>query len=335
MRELSHHQQILQMLTGTWITQALYVVARLGLADILWHGPRPVEDLASATGTDPKALYRLLRALASLGVFAEEDGRHFALTPLAECLRGDSPESQRPTAILAGKVFHKALGEMSYSVETGRPAFEKVYGRTYFEYLNGDPELSRLFDAMMGGIHGGETATILDAYSFSDVRVLADLGGGNGSVLEAALRKYPALNGILFDLPGVADRARARFQCADLTGRSSVVGGDFFEFVPDGADVYLLRHIIHDWDDESAIRILRNVRRVLRPGGKLLVIESVIAPGNEPSFGKLLDLAMLANVGGQERTEQEYDELFDASGFRLSRVIATRAEISVIEGERA
>ena len=176
---------------------------------------------------------------------------------------------------------------------------------------------------------------MLDAYDFSGIGVLADIGGGNGSTLVGVLGRYPEMRGILFDLPGVVERARAEIEAAGLADRCEVVGGSFFEAVPGGADAYLLRHIIHDWDDEKAAAILRNVRRAMGEGARLLVVEGVIPPGNEPSFGKLLDLTMLVIPGGLERTEEEYRRLYEAAGFRLTRIVPTAAEVSVIEGEPA
>lgn len=328
----SPQQQIAQMLTGYWISQAVYVAAKLGLADLLKDGPRTVDDLASATQTRPRPLYRLLRALASVGVFAEDGQGRFSLTPLGECLRSDVPGSQRAMAITAGELFYPAWGELLYSVQTGGTAFEKVYGQPVFDYLSQNPAQARLFDETMVGVHGRETVAMLDAYDFTGVRVLADIGGGNGSVLTAVLKQHPALRGILFDLPGVAERARTNVEAAGLAGRCQVVGGSFFESVPAGADAYLLRHIIHDWDDEKATAILRNVHRAMGAGRKLLVVESVIPPGNEPSFGKLLDLTMLVIPGGEERTEEEYRRLYGAAGFHLTRIVPTKAEVSVIEG---
>jgi hypothetical protein len=332
MKDCHCQEQIGRMLTGTWVAQALYVAAKLGLADLVADGPRTAEDLAAATQTHPRALYRLLRALAGVGVFAEDEERRFALTPLAECLRDVVPGSQRAMAILLGEVSFRAWAELLASVRTGLPAFDKVYGAPQFEFLRRDPELFRLFDATMVGIHGRETDAMLEAYPFTDVRLLADLGGANGSLLTAVLQKYPHLHGVLFDLPGVSERARANLEATGLADRCHVAAGDFFEAVPAGADTYLLRHILHDWDDDRATRILRSVHRALRDGGKLLVVESVIPPGNGWCFGKLLDLAMLAIPGGQERTEEEYRSLFDAAGFCLTRVVPTRAEVSVIEG---
>ncbi len=330
----SPQQQISQMLTGYWVSQALYVAAKLGLPDLLEDGPRTAADLAPATQTRPRPLYRLLRALASIGVVAEDDRQRFSLKPLGECLRSDVPGSQRSMAITAGELFYRAWGEMLYSVQTGGTAFEKVYGQPVFDYLGRHPEQARLFDETMVGVHGRETAAMLEVYDFSGIKVLADVGGGNGSVLTAVLKQYPDMGGILFDLPGVAERARANIEAAGLSGRCRVVAGSFFESVPPGADAYLLRHIIHDWDNDKSTTILRNVHRAMTATGKLLVVESVIPPGNEPSFGKLLDLAMLVIPGGEERTEEEYRRLYEAAGFRLSRIEPTRADVAVIEGRR-
>ena len=331
----SPQQQVAQMLTGYWISQAVYVAVKLGLADLLTDGPRTADDLASATQTRLRPLYRLLRALASVGVFAEDGQGRFSSTPLGECLRSDVPGSQRALALMNGEEHFHAWGNLLYSVQTGRPAFEKLYGLPVFDFLARHPDKAQVFDEAMVGVHGRETAAMLDAYDFTGVGMLADIGGGNGSVLTAILHKYPALRGILFDLPGVAERARAKVEAAGLADRCQVVGGSFFESVPPGADAYLLRHIIHDWDDEKATAILRNVQRAMGASGKLLVVESVIPSGNEPSFGKLLDLTMLVIPGGEERTEEEYQKLYEAAGFHLTRIVRTKAEVSVIEGQRS
>lgn len=328
-------QQLASLVTGYWISQAISVAAKLGLADLLKDGPRSADDLARTTATHPRALYRLLRALASVGVFAEEERQRFALTPLADCLRSDVPGSQRAMAITAGEEHYHAWGELLYSVRTGQTGFAKLYGMPIFDYLAQHPEQAKLFDETMVGVHGRETGAMLEAYDFSGIGVLADIGGGNGSLLSAVLRQYPSLRGLLFDLPGVADRARANLAAAGLADRCQVVGGNFFQAVPAGADAYLLRHIIHDWDDEQSTRILRNVHAALGADGKVLLVESVIPPGNEPFFGKLLDLTMLVLPGGQERTREEYETLFAAGGFRLTRIVPTRAEVSVIEGQKA
>jgi len=330
--QLSPQEQIGRMISGNWMAQALYVVAKLGLADLVNEGPRTADDLAAATQAHPRSLYRLLRALAGMGVFAEDEHQRFSLTPLAECLRKDTPGSQWAMAITSGELFYKVWADLLYSVQTGRTAFEKVHGQPIFDYLTGHVEQAKLFDATMVAVHGRETAAMLDAYDFSGIRVLADVGGGNGSTITSILKKHPNMRGILFDLPNVAERARANVEAAGLQDRCEAVGGSFFESVPAGADAYLLRHIIHDWYNDKAGAILGNVARAMTSDGRLLVVESVIPPGNEPSFGKMLDLTMLVFPGGEERTAEEYNKLFQSAGFRLNRIAPTKAEVSVIEG---
>ena len=204
-----------------------------------------------------------------------------------------------------------------------------------FDFLSRHPEQAKVFDAAMVGVHGRETAALIEAYDLTGITVLADIGGGNGSLLTGVLRHYPALRGLLYDLPSVAERAQANVQAAGLADRCQVIGGSFFESVPSGADAYLMRHIIHDWDDAKAVTILRNVHRAIGEVGRLLVVEGVIPPGNDPSFVKLLDLTMLVVPGGKERTEDEYRALYQAAGFNLTRIVPTRTEVSVIEGKRA
>jgi hypothetical protein len=335
MTKIPPPQAMNQLLTGYWISQALYVAAKLGIADLLTPGARAVEDLATATQSHPPSLYRLLRALASVGVFSQDGQGRFMLTPLAQCLRSDLPGSQHALAIMCGEEHYRAWGELLYSVQTGQTAFDKLYGMPVFDFLSRHPEQAKIFDAAMVGVHGRETAALIEAYDLSGITVLADIGGGNGSLLTGVLQKYPALRGILYDLPAVAQRAKANLQSAGLAERCQVIGGSFFESVPSGADAYLMRHIIHDWDDAKATTILRNVHRAIGKEGRLLVVEDVIPPGNEPSFGKLLDLTMLVVPGGKERTEDEYRALYKAGGFDLTRIVPTKAGVSVIEGEKA
>jgi hypothetical protein len=314
------------------MAQAIHVAARLGVADLLTDGPRPPAELAEATGTHARSLYRLLRALASVGVFAEDDQGRFGLTPLAECLRSGVPGSQRSAAIMMGEEHYRCWGDLLHCIRTGQTAFEHLVGQPVFDYLAGHPRQARLFDEAMVGIHGAETRAMLDACDFGTFGSLVDIGGGNGSLLIETLRRHPSLRGVLFDRPDVVERARAGLEAAGVAGRCTLVGGSFFESVPEGGDAYLLRHIIHDWDEERCLLILRNCRRALGPAARLLLVETVIPPGNEPSFGKLLDLNMLVVPGGMERTEREYRDLLAAAGFRLERVVPTRAEVSVIEG---
>lgn len=331
MTDLAPHQQLDQIISSYWTSQAVFAAAKFGIADLLKDGPRTVDDLAQTTSTNPDALYRLLRALASVGIFAEGEQRQFSLTPLAEPLRSDVPHSKRALSLMMGEDQFRAWSEIAYSIRTGQTAFEKVFGEPIFDYLARHPDKARIFDEAMTGIHGREAAAVLDAYDFAGIGILADIGGGNGSQIKTVLEKHPQMKGILFDLPHVVDRAKERIEAAGLADRCELVGGDFFESVPSGADAYLMRHIIHDWDDEKSLTILRNCHAAMPPQGKLLVVESVIPAGNEPFGGKFLDLVMLLIPGGKERTEEEYRELFAQAGFELSRIVPTGTEVSIIE----
>lgn len=334
MTDIPPQAQLGQMITGYWTSQAIYAAAKFGIADLLTGGPKSVEELASATDTMPELLYRLLRALASVGIFAEEDGKRFSLTPLAEPLGSDVAGSQRSLALMMGDDQYRAWGNLADTVQTGDNAYEKIFGKPIFDHLAEQPEKARIFDDAMTGIHGRETGAILDACDFAGIKVLADIGGGNGSKITAILQKHPNMKGILFDLPHVVERARPKIEAAGLGERCQLVTGDFFQAVPSGADAYVMRHIIHDWNDEKSLTILRNCHAVMSPGNKLLLVESVIPPGNDPFMGKFLDLTMMLIPGGKERTEDEYRELYDKAGFDLVRIVPTSTEVSVIEGVR-
>jgi hypothetical protein len=334
MNNIPPQAQLGQMITAYWTSQAIYAAANFGIADLLTDGPKSADELASATGTKPELLYRLLRALASVGIFAEEDGRRFTLTPLAEPLRSDVAGSQRSLALMMGDAQYRAWGNLADTVQTGDNAYEKIIGKPIFDHLAEQPEKARIFDDAMTGIHGRETGAILDAYDFSGINVIADIGGGNGSKITAILQKHPEMRGILFDLPHVVERARPNIEAAGLSVRCQLVDGDFFQSVPSGADAYVMRHIIHDWDDEKSLTILRNCQAVMSPGNKLLLVESVIPPGNDPFMGKFLDLTMMLIPGGKERTEEEYREIYVKAGFDLVRIAPTSTEVSVVEGVR-
>lgn len=320
--------QLARLVNGYWYTQTIYVAAKLSIADLLKDGSRSAKELATATKTNPMALYRLLRALASIGIFAEDQGR-FVLTPLAECLLDPSTKAM---VTMRGEFQYRAWGELLYSIQTGESAFEKQHGKPIFDYFTENPETGKLFDQAMTGVHGRESDAMLEAYDFTDIETLADIGGGNGSVITAILKKYPAMQGIIFDLPGVVERTCANIKAAGLEGRCKVVAGNFFEAVASGADAYLMRHIIHDWDDDESLTILRNCRKAVRPDAKLLAVEGVVPPGDEPSVSKFFDLAMMVVPGGMERTEEEYRQLFKVAGFRLTRIVPTNTWVSVIEG---
>lgn len=324
---------LLDMLTGCWISQALSVAATLGLADLLQEGPQSCETLAEATQTHAGALYRVLRALASVGVFAEDEAGRFRLTPLADLLRTDAPGSLCAFAIMLGAPEHwRAWEGVLHSVRTGQPAFDHVFGMPLFEYFSTHPEAARIFDEAMTSRSSQENAAIVAAYDFAAAHTVVDVGGGQGTLLATILQAYPNVRGVLFDLPHVIAPVRTRMESTAQAARWAFVAGDFFAAVPAGGDCYLLKKVIHDWDDERAQRILTNCRTAMAGTGRLLLIEPLIPPGNEASFNKRLDLLMLVwNAGGRERTEREHQSLLAAAGFRLSRIIPTRAGISIIE----
>jgi hypothetical protein len=327
--------QLAQMLFGFWASQAVYVAAKLDLASYLKDGALSADELAQSTSTHAHSLYRLLRMLASLGVVSEDADKRFSLTPVGECLRADVPGSQRALALMAGEEHYQSWGDLLYSIQTGLPAFDKIYGKPIFDWLAQQPEKAAIFDQAMVSVHGRETAAMLDAYDFSGIKTLADVGGGNGSVLMATLQRNPHLKGMLYDLPSVVKRAFPHFEAAGLASRCQLIGGSFFESIPTGADAYLMRHIIHDWTDEQCLTILKHIHQAMPADGRLLVVESVIPAGNDPFFGKQLDLNMLVIPGGQERTAAEYEKLFSTAGFKLNRIVPTTTEISIVEASKA
>jgi SAM-dependent methyltransferase len=335
MEETESTEQILsRMIVGSWVTQAIYVAAEIGIADFLAAGPRTADELARETGAHSASLYRMLRALASVDVFRADDDGRFSLTPLGKLLSSDAPGSKRSLARMAGAEIYRSWGGLMFSVETGSAAFDNVFGKPFFHYMNANPDRWRIYNDAMTEIHDSETIPVLDAYDFSTFRTVVDIGGGNGLALAAILRRHPDIRGVLFDLPSVTERAEKVLEGCVESDRVRFVGGDFFNSVPHSGDAYLLRHVIHDWDDEEAVSILRNCRDAMQPGGRVLVVETVVPPGNEPCFGKWLDLMMLV-VGGRERTKEEYAALFSAAGLRLTRVVPTVHEVSVMEGVRS
>jgi hypothetical protein len=329
----SPSETLRRMIHGYQVSQALYVAATLGIADLLAGGPRGVEELAESTGAHAPTLYRLLRLLASVGVFAEDDAGRFGLTPLAECLRSDVPGSQRAWAIMVcSPTFWSSWGELLHSVRTGETAFPKVYGMSNWEYRAQHSEEGAVFDAAMTANTALESAAVAGGYDFSRFGVLADVGGGHGLLLATILAANPAMRGILFDQPQVVAGARDLLTRAGVADRCRAVGGDFFESVPREADAYLLKSVIHDWDDERAVEILRSCRSAMDDGAKLLLVERIVRPGNEPDPAKFIDLLMLVMNGGRERTTDDFERLLAAAGFRLSNIVPTGPVLSVIEG---
>ncbi len=326
-----------QLVWGKATTQCLFVAARLGIADLLADGPCSVDELAAETETSAAALYRVLRLLASLDVFIELEPRQFALTPMAELLQADAPCSFRDYAIVHGSEwYNRAWAHLLYSVEKNEPAFDLACGLSLFDFMEQNPDAATDFDNSMTALSRFEAAGVCAAYDFSGISTVVDVGGGHGRLLTEVLAAYPALNGILYDRPNVVDMARPGLDSSEFSARCQVEGGDFFTNVPAGGDVYLLKHIVHDWDDERSAVILRNCREAMNDGGRVLVVEGVMPPGNEPSNSKLWDVVMLAlTSGGRERTEEEYAELYAQAGLTLTRIIPTHAVVSIVEGTAA
>ena len=321
-----------QMAFGALMTQALYVAAKLGIADLLASGPRPVSELAAETETHERALYRVLRSLASAGVFREVEPKVFALTPYAELLRSDTPASMRNGAIFMGEEWHwRVWGDLLYSVRTGKPAWGHVHGAEVFDYFAANPAQAEIFNCAMTDLSVGAAPAIVEAYDFSNFRVVADIAGGHGYLLAQILKASPNAKGILFDVASVTEGADALLEREGVAGRVEKISGDFFESVPAGADAYVMKHIIHDWDDERCTKILSNIAAVMPEDGKVLIVESVVPEGDGPHYSKLIDLEMLASPGGVERTAEEYGELLAASGLRLKRIVPTSSPFSIIE----
>jgi hypothetical protein len=331
--ELSPRDTLWRMTNGYQVSQAIHVAATLGIADLLKDGPRSADELAEATGTHASALYRILRALASVGVFAEQSDGRFGLTPLAEHLRTDVPGSLRSWAMLIGRPYYfTTWGHLLHSVKTGEPAFPHVYGMPAWEYRASHPEESALFDGAMTGLSLAEAEAVVRSYDFSEIGVLVDVGGGKGALLAAILAANPALSGILFDQPHVVADAKDLLERAGVADRCEVVDGDFFKAVPGGADAYLLKSIIHDWDDASAIEILRKCRAAMADSARLLLVERGIRPANEPDPAKFIDLMILVMLGGRERTAEEYERLYTEAGFKVTNTIHTSSLLDIIEG---
>ncbi|HEX5875103.1 MAG TPA: methyltransferase [Pyrinomonadaceae bacterium] len=321
-----------EILLGSLASQSLYVAAKLGIADLLADGPKGVDELAQAADAHAPSLYRVLRALASLGVFTEQDDRVFALTPAAEALRSDRPNSLRDVAIFWGEDWHwDVWGKILYSVRTGKSAWAQLHGEQVFEYFEKNKAAGEIFNRAMSSFSTVATKAVAEAYDFSGIETLIDIAGGHGRLLTGVLEANPSMRGVLFDLPHVIEGAVETLSKTDVRQRVETVSGDFFASVPAGGDAYIMKHIIHDWDDERALTILRNIRHAMKPGARVLVVEAVIAEGNGQDFGKLLDIEMLVAPGGKERTAKEYEELFERAGLRMTRIVPTKSPYSVIE----
>ncbi len=326
--------RLLELTMQAQITfHAIWVATELGIPDRIGSETRNAEEIAGPLGLHAPSVYRLLRALTVSEVCHEAPGRRFRLTPIGELLRRDTPDSMRDWVLFVGSPFRLAAWqELPYSVRTGKPSFDKAHGLPTFDFLASHPEEAAIFDAAMTSSTLRTANAIAEAYDFSSARTVADIGGGQGVLLATILERNPGLRGVLFDLPHAMEGARQAFAAKHLSDRVDAVVGSFFERVPSGADVYLLKSIIHDWDDDRCVAILRLCREAMAPGGRVLVVEGIVPPPNHPSFRKLLDLEMLALPGGMERTEDEYRALLERAGLRLSRIVPTASPASLLEG---
>jgi O-methyltransferase domain/Dimerisation domain len=326
------HVGIFQILGGAHIAGAVSCLAQMGIPDLLEEGPKSAEELASESGAQPRALYRLMRATASVGVLREDADGKFSQTPMSGVLRSRANPSLRAFAMMSGRDWHgRGWSELEYCVRTGKQAMEKIYGEPVFKFLEQRPEEARIFNETMSELSAVEGPAVAEAYDFSGIKTIADVAGGHGQLLATILERNPQMKGTLCDLAYVVEGAK-NGPLKPMMDRTAMAACDIFASVPGGADAYIMKHIIHDWPDEGCIRILKACRKGVNPGGKLLVVDHVIRPGNDFAPGKFLDLQMLIFPGGCERTEKQFGELFAAAGWKLSRIIPTRVPESIVEG---
>jgi len=332
-QELPPPVQLMHMLFGFAASRSIGVAAELRIADLLSDGAKTAEELAQETKVHARSLYRLLRACASVGVFSEDKEKRFSLTPLAEPLLSDAPGTLRAFAVMITTDWqYQTWAELPYSVKTGKTAFDKVHGMSAFDYFWTNEKAGKEFNDAMTSSSAFTSEAVLNSYDFSTAFKLVDVGGGHGLLLASILKKYPHVKGVLFDIPPIVEEAKKLIDSHNVADRCERVGGDFFQSVTAGGDVYIMKFILHDWGDEQCISILKNCRNAMITNGKILAVEMVLPEGNEPSIGKFLDLQMLVNLPGCERTEAEYRILFDKAGFQISKIVPTMSPFSVIEG---
>jgi ubiquinone/menaquinone biosynthesis C-methylase UbiE len=330
--ELPPHAQLMQFILGKWISKPIYVAAELGIADMLTDGPKSVDDLARMSETHAPSLYRLMRALAAVGIFSETNGKCFELTPMAECLKTGA---MRPVALMFHSDWHdKAWDNLLYGVKTGEAAFDNAHGMPLFEWFKENPSAAKIYNEANALKAGNSHRIIVDAYDFSGINTLTDVGGGTGALLAEILNAYPSMHGVVADISSVVRQAKTKIQATGLGARCTTVECDFFNAIPAGSDAYLMSHILHDWNDTQCKTILNNCHKAMQSGSRLLIVEAVIPAGNEFSIGKLLDLEVFVMGGGRERTEAEFRNLLESCGFQLSQIIPTAESISVIEAVR-
>jgi hypothetical protein len=322
---------LFQMATGYWLSQAIYVAAKLGLADLLKDGPRSCEELAAATGTDRRCLYRLMRALSMASIFVQAQNDHFALASVGQSLQSNVPGSQRAIIVTLGEIHYQAWGNLLHSIRTGSTAFTSVFRSGLFGYLQHTPEAADTFNKGMSDVASMLAYAVLLAYDFSGISSLVDIGGGHGTFLRTILQLNPEMKGTVFDLAPTIEQAKQRLNEDPCGDRITAIDGDFFHSVPEGADAYVLCGVIHDWDDDRGVLILRNCRLSMKQDGRLLLVEVVVPDNDGYCFSKLLDLNMLVMTGGRERTRAEFAALLNTAGYSLTRIIPTLAPQSVLE----
>jgi len=323
---------MIQMAMAHWVSRIVYLAAKLNLADHLAGGAQSADALAGPTGMHAPSLYRLMRTLSNLGVLTEDEQHRFALTPVGASLKSDAPERTKSAVLtVASDWWLKGFAELEHSVRTGQSGFEKVLGMPIFDFLAKHPEEASRFSDTMVCFHGMEPAAVAEAYDFSPVGTLIDVGGATGHLLATILQRYPTPRGILYDLSHVVRDAPAFLKASAVSNRIEIQAGSFFDSVPAGGDAYLLSHIIHDWNEEQCLTILGNCKRAMGPKSRLLLIEMVLPEGDAPHPGKMLDLMMLVGPGGMERTAKGYAELLAKSGLKLARVVPTASPVSVVE----
>ncbi len=333
-KKTSDAMTLMNLTAGKWVSRAIAVAAELGIADLLKDGSKTAAQIARSTSASEDGVYRLLRGLGSVGLFAEMGDRRFRLTPLGKLLRSDSPQALGAyTQFVGHESTWRPWGKLDHSVRTGEPAFDHVFGMRIFEYFAKMSEAAAVFDAAMTSISTWESKAVVAAYDFSGTRTLVDVAGGHGLMIMTILKANRKMRGVLFDLPHVTAGATRLLRSGGVANRCQIVSGDFFTSVPEGGDACIMKHIIHDWDDERAIQILRNCHSAMQRGGKVLIVDAVIPSGNAAHFGKLLDLEMLAlTPRGRERTRAEFRDLLQRSGFKFRRVIPTETHLSLVEG---
>ena len=327
----SAQNQMMQIISGFWISRAVYVIAKLGIPDLLKSEPKTAEELAAATNTHAPSLFRVLRALVSVGVLRSEGGG-FAQTPVSETLVTDAPASLRWFAVSElGQEHYPAWGNLMHSVKTGEIAFDDFFGMDVWKYFQQNPEDAEIFNNSMSGVTAAVNEAILSLYDFSGFTKIVDVGGGHGGLITSILKANPQLKGVLFDAPQVIEGAQRKIEAAGVADRCEVVAGDFFKSVPAGGDAYIMKWIIHDWNDELATKILKNCRNQIPANGKLILVDSVVPDTDEPHFSKFIDLNMLVMTGGKERTAKEFEKLLANAGFKLLRVIPTDVPTAIVE----